>query len=191
MDLQTFLAALQNLIAQASASAGPDAGAAMPDDQQPVQYAAAAPTSTNVAVPGDDLERVRMQRDQQAIRLATLETDSKRRDAELADLRLKYQRSTREKDLIQLEAEGYQFDRGEELDGLAPLADADYAKQLGRIRARYQRVPSGSLIATAPVREGGAKARATKDDANKAVRLSQSRKIPYEQALNEVLTGAA
>lgn len=71
---------------------------------------------------------------QKAIRKTQLEN---------AELRLKFQRAERERDLLALAAEGYDFDPVEELDYCQQLPDDHYNYHLQRIRKRYQRAPVG------------------------------------------------
>ncbi len=144
MDLPTFLAALTELIAQAGGGAGgapPPAPASPPP--APAQYACGP---TNAALPDEPkLEKVRMQHDQDAIRVRRVEEENAALKSEFANLKFQYQRECREKDVIQLEAEGYEVDRAEEVDRLAPLSQEDYVRELGRIRKYHRRIPAGMI----------------------------------------------
>jgi hypothetical protein len=62
----------------------------------------------------------------------------------LSGLVAKYRKAEREKALIQLESEGYMFDKGEELTLCEPLDDAQFKAHVQRVRARYQKAPVGS-----------------------------------------------
>jgi hypothetical protein len=152
--LEQFAGGQQNAADPAAAPPGAPGGAApMPEGPGPQQYAACGPA--NAALP-ETPEKVRMQANQDAIRETRENARVKQLETDLASLKLQYQRERREKDLIQLEAEGYDFDRSEELADLTPLADDAYAKALDRIKKRYQRVPAGrEPIRTAAVPEGG------------------------------------
>src|ERR1051326_1313665 len=60
--------------------------------------------------------KYKMQRDQARIRMRRQEDEKLKLSRELADLKMKFRRAERERDLIQLQAEGLMFDRGEELE---------------------------------------------------------------------------
>lgn len=121
----------------------PAPGAPPAGGDTPAQYARA------------EQERIRMQRDQDAIRGRQSDARLAAVEAELAATKLQYQRTRREQDLIQLEAEGYDLDRAEELDRLTPLPDETYTAELGRMKKRYQRMPVGAMIRTAEPRPAG------------------------------------
>ncbi len=142
-----LIAALMQVLEQ-FAGGGAEQPPAAPPAEAPAQYAACSPT--NGTLPDDKLEKVRMQRDSDAIKQTQRDAEVTTLRQELANLKLQYQRERREKDLIQLEAEGYDLNRSEELDRLTPLADETYTAELGRIKKHYQRMPAGSIIRTAP-----------------------------------------
>jgi hypothetical protein len=65
---------------------------------------------------------------------------------EVKGLRLKFQRAEREKDLIKLQAiDNVDLDVAEELEAVAELPDAAYARHLGIIKKRYQKAPIGGM----------------------------------------------
>lgn len=105
----------------------------------------AAPSGTNTFVPGtvDSKERKRMAADQARIKLNRLSKELKKVKSERDHLLLKLRRSERERDLTQLEAEGFVFDRAEELAYVETLNDKTYEGHLNRIRSRYRRSPVG------------------------------------------------
>lgn len=147
------------------------------EEKGPKKFQAACASSTNDFLPGDgsvehkkkkpeDLERVKMQRDQTAIEKTNLERRFAAQQEELKKLRetvetdrMKYQREVRTGELKQLVAEGYALDVAEEIDDVALMDQEKYTKYVDRVRKRYSRVPVGEdFIRTAPAREGGPKA---------------------------------
>lgn len=131
--------------------------------------AGSTPSGTNTFVPGDDddekgkekmaadcndkdddgaMEKNRMKRDSDNIalsryekRLNALEKQLEKTQAENATLQRNARKDRRERDLIQLEAEGYVLDRAEELEDGLDKDDSGWGKQIGRIKARYSRNP--------------------------------------------------
>lgn len=127
------------------------------------KYAAGSfPSSTNGAPPAPlppgmppDKEKQRMQRESNEIRsshhdrdTARLEARLKKLEEENAKLKFERQRSSRERDLIQLEASGYKFDRAEELALVEKLTEEQYDLHIKSIRKnyKYERAPVGDLM---------------------------------------------
>jgi hypothetical protein len=136
--------AQQNAMASGSNTAVPEGG-------QPQTYAKATPP-TVTAKPAED-DKLRMAREQSAIELAQYQKRAEEQDARIkalesreAESAKKFQKSQRERDLIQLEAEGFKFDRAAELDDFADRDDAAWQKHQARIKERYQRAPVGDGI---------------------------------------------
>jgi uncharacterized protein YciI len=75
------------------------------------------------------------------IRLARMERALAASQQQMTELKVKLQRATREKDLIELEALGYDLDRTEELDFVQALPEEQYQKHLDRIKAHYTKAP--------------------------------------------------
>ena len=134
------------------------------DEGEPVRYMASAPSGTNTHCPSgtsprktkmnrqpaptnyqaaEILDRVRMAADQRRAEKVRYERALGKLQKENESLRLRFQRAERERDLVQLEAEGYLFDRVEELDHVSALSDDAYQKHLAMVRKRYQRAPIG------------------------------------------------
>lgn len=94
-----------------------------------------APVGT---IPEDD--RMRMAREQEAIRYGRLEQELAQIKTEREAEKVRYQRDAFERPLIQLEAEGCEFDRAHELETMLRLPDeASRTQHLERLR-RYNRV---------------------------------------------------
>ena len=196
-DLAGFLGALKDLIKQYE---GGDAAPADADaDAVQMEGAAAAPSSTNTYMPGDDddtlkmasaADKFRMERDQLHRRLAALEKqDDERKKALDAEI-VKMRRRTREADLTKMElSEGLVFDLAEELDAVTPLDDPAYEAHLVRMRKRYQRMPVGPFVQTAPVREGGGKPAASKEQAARAAKLALASGKSYDECLLTAMNG--
>jgi len=88
-------------------------------------------------------EKVRMQLDSVKIRYAQQQQEIDALKADNNALKLRYQRERREKDLTQLEAEGYQLDRMEELTASDYMHDQAWTGHCEKIRLRYRRAPIG------------------------------------------------
>lgn len=201
-----------------------------PPAPAPSQYGAGGPSGSNTFTPGPTpsgggdgqppgatvppvgrTEAARMQRDQEAIHYARLEQENaalkQRLDAVEATNRetaKQYLRERREKDLIQLEAEGYQFDRAQELDDVTELSQERYVKHLEKIRRRYQRMPvpgpGRGFVPTAPLRDaeqarsGPAKSY-SREQSRAAIELCESdpdlRKMPWQAAYDAALERVA
>lgn len=138
-------------------------------------------------------EKDRMERDSDRIRLAKLEERLAVSDKELSDTKRLYRRSLRERELIQLEAEGYMLDRAEELTEVQDQTDEQFASHVKRIRNRYQKSPVGQkVIRTAEDREGtqDGKVRLNKDTSRELAGYACRKNITFEQALQEFESGA-
>lgn len=152
------------------------------------KYDAASASGSNTFTPDDG--PVQMARDRaQMVRYERL---AKQAIAEAHDMRVKYQRAIRERDLLELEGEGYRFDRTEELDHVTNMDEKTYQSHLNRIRVRYQHAPvRGSFIRTADTdptpRHSGGNGSQSKRDMEAVISLSQSKGISYEQALSQVM----
>lgn len=106
--------------------------------------------------------------------------------SELQSLRLRYQRAEREKDLIQLEAEGVLLDRVEELDAVVGMPQKQYESYLGRLRKRYSRAPVGRMAFSAEdYRSAGPGAGCDRESSQSIAERALERGISYEAALRE------
>lgn len=105
------------------------------------------------------------------------------------ELRIRFQKSEREKDLLTLQSAGYDFDINEELDWLAPLPEKEYERHFERLRKRYAKAPIGQDLdlqhsrVRAPL--GGANGR-SKEQAFQIANYASQKGITYEQALSEM-----
>jgi hypothetical protein len=154
--------------------------------------APSCPSCGNTYVPSNklrDKEKRRMQKDQKRIKLSKQERLLQSALSQMTDMRVKYQRAVREKDLIQLEAEGVDLDRVEELDRVEALDDASYEKELVRMRKRYRKAPvsgyrgdfsSTGRSITSPSGIGD------KGKMQDVVALATNKGISYEQARQEL-----
>lgn len=148
------------------------------------QYAAGMPGGSNTFIPG--MERQKMSRDSDRIRLARAESLAALQAQELATLKIRFQREQREKDLIQLEAEGYILDRVEELDSVQEMSDERYQKHLSNIRRRYQKAPVNADLKrfSRPVPGvPGAPASLTREQAQTIAEKAIASGISFDQAL--------
>lgn len=164
------------------------------------QYMASAPSATNTEPPmpdpaappvspgGDDLETVKMQRDQLAMQYQGLKArvDQIERDKNLAEAR---------ELVLQLTGEGYKVP-ADEVNKLAALDAAGRKSRVGEIRMYYQRDPgSGGLInfgepestegATGNVQEGGKDL--TKKGMREALAYARANSCSWEQARAQII----
>lgn len=127
------------------------------------------------------------------IRLSRVEKENgelvaKLSDAQKAveDIRLKYQKAQRERDIVSLEHDGYILDRAEELDHVALLDEATYGKHLDIIKKRYQRAPIGA--GSFSIAESAAKANTggrSKEEISGIVQYALDNGVTYEAALSK------
>lgn len=163
-------------------------------DEKPKKFEKTEKTGAECADPV--LERVKMQKDTEAIktrlleeRLAAVETANKQLKEQHKLERLKYQKAVRGADLKQLLAEGYAIEVEEELEDLVDLPDDKYAKELDRRRKRYARVPVGEdFIQTARIQEGGPSA-PTKELCQRAAAYAASSGKEYKAVLRAMQGG--
>jgi hypothetical protein len=175
------------------------------DDEEPVRYQNAMPSGTNtcppsykgrskmqrptapVQAPNPAQERRRMTKDHQRTVLARYERQNAQMARELSNMRLRFQRAEREKDLIQLESEGYMLDRVEELDHVADMPEAVYRKHLGMIRKRYQKAPLGRLaFDSESLRSATPQAGRSREQAQRIAEYAQHKGISFAAALEEL-----
>lgn len=174
---------------------------------QPGQYEAPttpAVITTPVAVTAQPAESdaLRMYREQAAIQAAQYEARFTNLSTENADLRTRLNSMERERDLVQMEAEGYQFDRAKTLKTVASFTPEQYQAWQVDARENYKRRPVGQpaivLAPTTPL-EDQERARAaqaaaaanqpeqfSKDDRERAVRLTETDKISYDAAVAKI-----
>lgn len=181
--------------AKYSAPSGSNTAMPGPDDIPPPPP---PPPSAGAAVPppppGDD--KLRMQKEQESIyaaryekRIADLEAqiaaDRKVREKDL----LAYQRTERERDLVQLQAEGYEFDRAELLDDLAALPAEQYAKRLVWVRKYAKRAPvSNGWVPTysQSVEPTGEAQGMSGEQYEKAMQYMRTHECEWEEAMTKV-----
>ncbi len=94
-------------------------------------------------------DKIRLQRDQARDELAKLQAERDADKQKLDDLLMRFKKTDREKDLVQLRHRGFSFDITEELDYCLRMSDEQYSKHLEMIEKRYQKAPVGSVIPTA------------------------------------------
>jgi len=202
---------LTQLAAQSGQDAGvptegempPDAGAmppegappegAMPPEAMPPEAGAeempmdeGAPLSEESAEEEQPVQASRGKR-YDRIKLSRMEQENQVLHKEINTLKLKFQRAEREKDLIELEAEGYMLDRGEELELVSGMPDTKYKSHLQIIRKRYQKAPLGGMRTSyiTESRSGALRGR-TKDEVNAAIDYATSHGITYAEALDKM-----
>lgn len=122
------------------------------------------------------------------IKLSRIEQENQVLQRELQGLKLKFQRAEREKDLIELEAEGFMLDRGEELELVSGMPDNKYKAHLQIIRKRYQKAPLGGRHNYYTESRSGTQRGRTKDEVNAAIDYATSHGITYQEALDKMNT---
>lgn len=216
-DIQAIVPALISALKDAGLLAGPAATA--DDDAAPERMEAGTSDMPPPAMDKEkemmgegcdddkdkmmDKEKERMGRDQAAITLARYgrerEADKKeleRLGKQVAGLERDKRLARYERDLIQLEAEGFEFVRSEELADVADLDQAGFDKHVARIKSRYSRSAVGApAVDVADVNPNApAKAGAdalTAEDTPKVARYMKDRGVDasdmaaYRKALEE------
>jgi hypothetical protein len=183
--------------AAAPPAAAPDAGKVCNDAEEggegdPAMMAQLA-QCVGLSKPGD---RVRLERDQLATKLARLERERAEDKKQLQAVATQLTRTKRERDLKQLQLEGYQFDLIEELDYVTALDDTAFMAHQKRIKDRYQRLPIGSCPISADMLAGapaGKSLEATKERSAKALKFATEwnqknplKQISFKEALQKV-----
>jgi hypothetical protein len=118
----------------------------------PVRKSAASASAMNTDTP----RQLARNEDSFRIKFARQEKVNQSLISEVNTLQVKLARAEREKDLIQLEAEGFEFDRDEELKDVETMSEDRYKVHLSRIRKRYQRAPIGGPTRDGPIPTMGA-----------------------------------
>lgn len=115
------------------------------EEEDEDHYEASAASGANTFVPGeiDEKKARKMRRDTDRVRLTQLERRLSQVEKERDEVALKLRRSERERDLKQLEAEGFAFDPVEELAFVEQMDDQSYGRHLERARTLYKRLPVG------------------------------------------------
>lgn len=99
--------------------------------------------------------KLRMQYEQSKRRYAKLEAAHKELAKKITEIEQKERIATRKNDLLQLEAEGYNFDISDELDNVKDMDLARYSKHLQMVRKNYRQAPVGfSMIKNVTVPDG-------------------------------------
>jgi hypothetical protein len=154
------------------------------DEEQPLKMSAATASGTNTFAPGDDLRHKFSK-----VNFAKMARENEEMKGALNNLIVRYRRSEREKDLIQLESEGYMLDRGEELALCDNLTDEQFKSHLTRVRHRYQKAPVGSMPyfeQTARTNHGR-----TSHDAEAAATYALNNNCSYEDALAKLSSSSS
>ena len=148
------------------------------DEEEPVKMSASTASGSNTFAPGDARQKY------SKLSFAKLARENEGMKGALNNLIIRYRRSEREKDLIQLESEGYMLDRGEELALCDTLTDEQFKSHLTRVRHRYQKAPVGSapyFEQTARTNQGR-----TSHDAEAAASYALNNNCSYEEALSKL-----
>lgn len=136
-------------------------------------------------------EAVRMERDQLAVKFANAEARIAELEAKQANAEAKAMRSERERQFVQLESEGYQFSRAEEMDHCKDFSPEQFDRHISRIRKCYSRAPIGARIYTEPMGDGGPQDKTekalTREGLQKVQRYMRDNKgVTYEKAVEAV-----
>lgn len=134
-------------------------------------------------------ERQRMQAESGRITRRRYERDLAARDKRIADLELESRRAKYEKTLVQLEGEGFEIDRADEMEEIHENTPKDFeAKREKQIRKQYRRsAVNQPPIPTAdpPVPESGPKAM-SRDQIDKVSRHASKKGISFAEAKTEL-----
>jgi hypothetical protein len=108
----------------------------------------------------------------------------------IADMERKARVAERKNELMQLEAEGYEFDFSQELKDVADLPVEQYSKHKERIRKCYRKAPIGQPSFTPAYNPPAVKATFTYDDSRKAAEMVKSGKAKdVNEAFNLIRGG--
>lgn len=119
------------------------------------QYEAASgsapPEGASAMIPGldnaaDDDEVLRMQRDSKAIRYQNTDARVKALEAELAAQKLEAKRSKAERQLVQLEAIGYELNRPVEVARMAAMPESQWPEHVKYIRDYHRQSAAGAMM---------------------------------------------
>lgn len=163
-------------------------------DGKPIQKAMSAPSGGNTFVPtyGKKPQQMSRKPDSERIRLARVEQNVAQQGEENRTLRVKLARAERERDLIQMEAEGIVLDRDEELDHVAPpdgepMTEENYGRHVTMIRKRYQRFGSmGPGQVPRPAQSRPLTGQSNRDQVKAAVEMATKKNIPFDEAYQRV-----
>ena len=126
----------------------------------------------------DKPEKLKAQRDKARRQVAKFQRETEAIHEKLAALERKNRIAERKADLMQLEAEGFDIP-SDEIENVADLEPARYAKHLQRIRKAYRRSPVGVNITPARVQDVGGKPVMTIDEVRRiADEVSMGRMTP-------------
>jgi hypothetical protein len=155
------------------------------EGEEPVRYNASCsvPSATNVSPHTTKGLRKQMARDQDRIRLARYAQRQGELEGQVQELLRRYQRSEREKDLIQLEAEGFDLDRIEELDEVEGMPETNYRKYLSRLRKRYKKPFSHESRVVVDYGRSGLSHERSREEMQHVAEEATKRGISYEEAL--------
>jgi predicted DNA binding CopG/RHH family protein len=163
---------------------GADAGGVPGGDDESLKMAAGAPGGGNTFAPGMGNEKQQYSRSADRVKFAKLERENQEMRSTMNVLLHRYQRAEREKDLIQLESEGYMLDRDEELRLCQNLDNEQVKAHMQRVRVRYQKAPTSHLPyleQTVQVNRGR-----SREDVSGVVKYAQDHGISYEKALDRL-----
>lgn len=174
----------------------PDESAIPEEEEEDLESAGVPQKKGQVKMSKIEMVPVKMTKSEEGnikIRLSRVEKENgelvaKLSDAQKAveDIRLKYQKAQRERDIVSLEHDGYILDRAEEMDHVALLDEATYGKHLDIIKKRYQRAPVGA--GSFSIAESAAKASTggrSKEEISGIVQYALDNGVTYEAALSK------
>lgn len=159
-----------------------------PTSMAPPAPIAPLPDAAPAAPPGppdEKKDKERMSKESDAIRYSRMQAEIDALKTREADANLRYQRAECERVVTQLESEGYELDRAEEVKELLGLAPDKREAYVARVKKRYQRAPVGGTFVRTEEPEGpderyGAGGRGAHDKAMHYMREHPG--TSYEQA---------
>jgi hypothetical protein len=185
-----------------TAGGGPITGKASPSagtSKSKSVYGDAGPPATKPVYPGGNSgfktaskQSKKASQSSSMIRMARMERAVAVSQQAVSEMKVKLQRATREKDLTELEAMGYDFDRGEELDAVQDLSDEKYMAHLARIKKRYQKAPisgNAGIDVYKYARSDAVKTKAngmSKDRMREVASYASNRGVSFASALEEL-----
>jgi len=139
-------------------------------------------------------EKIRMERDSLAIKFAKLEERLKVTESKLEAAEKKAAKAERERAFAQLESEGLDFERAEEMAYCEDMSAEQFAKHCDHMKKRYQRATPGRgrPLETRQIGDGGGEPRkkviASGDELEQVHKFARDKGIKFDEALKQLAT---
>lgn len=132
-------------------------------------------------------DKIRLERDELARKYSRLESQNANMKERFAKLERQTRRAERERDLLRLREQGFEFEMNDELDTVTDQTPERFAKYLAHIKKNYRRLPNANHLIPAMEPEG--ERSVTQADVDKAIAIHTSGKMQYHDALKQIKAG--